>query len=232
VLLEDDFASIVQAVKLGRRIFDNLRKAMAYILAIHVPIAGMSLIPLMTGWPLVFFPVHIMFLELIIDPACSIVFEATPEEADLMTRPPRDPKRPLFGVRIVGLSLLQGIIVLVIILAVYGIALYRGRGESAARALVFTALVIANLGLIFTNRSWSRTILEMLRRPSPALWWVVGGALGFLGLVFYIPILRGLFHFSPLHPVDVAVAFAAGASSILWFEILKLFNGRRKRLKD
>jgi len=231
VLLEDDFASIVQAVKLGRRIFDNLRKAMAYILAIHVPIAGMSLIPLMTGWPLVFFPVHIMFLELIIDPACSIVFEATPEEADLMTRPPRDPKRPLFGIRIVGLSLLQGIIVLLIILAVYGIALYRGQGESDARALVFTALVIANLGLIFTNRSWSRTILETLRRPSPALWWVVGGALAFLGLVFYIPFLRNLFHFAPLRPMDVAVAFAAGASGILWFEALKLFNGRRKRSK-
>jgi Ca2+-transporting ATPase len=232
VLLEDDFASIVQAVKLGRRIFDNLQKAMAYILAIHVPIAGMSLIPLMTGWPLVFFPVHIMFLELIIDPACSIVFEATPEEADLMTRPPRDPKRPLFGVRIVGLSLLQGIIVLLIILAVYGVALYRGQGESTARALVFTALVIANLGLIFTNRSWSRTILEMLRRPSPALWWVVGGALAFLGLVFYIPFLRNLFHFAPLHPMEVAVAVAAGASGILWFEGLKLFNGWRRRVKN
>jgi Ca2+-transporting ATPase len=231
VLLEDDFASIVQAVKLGRRIFDNLQKAMAYILAIHVPIAGMSLIPLMTGWPLVFYPVHIMFLELIIDPACSIVFEATPEEADLMTRPPRDPKRPLFGGRIVGLSLLQGVIVLLITLAVYGAALVRGQGESDARALVFTTLVIANLGLIFTNRSWSRTIPETLRSPNPALWWVVGGALVFLGLVFYVPFLRGLFHFAPLHPVDVAIGLAAGASSILWFEVLKLFNGRRKRLK-
>jgi Ca2+-transporting ATPase len=232
VLLEDDFASIVQAVKLGRRIFDNLRKAMAYILAIHVPIAGMSLIPLMTGWPLVFYPVHIMFLELIIDPACSIVFEATPEEADLMTRPPRDPKRPLFGVRIVALSLLQGIIVLLIILAVYGVALYRGQGESAARALVFTTLVIANLGLIFTNRSWSRTIPETLRSPNPALWWVVGGALAFLALVFYIPFLRNLFHFAPLHPIDVAIGLAAGTSGILWFEVLKLFNGKRRRAKN
>jgi Ca2+-transporting ATPase len=231
VLLEDDFASIVQAVKLGRRIFDNLQKAMAYILAIHVPIAGMSLIPLMTGWPLVFYPVHIMFLELIIDPACSIVFEATPEEADLMTRPPRDPKRLLFGGRIVGLSLLQGVIVLMITLTVYGVTLYRGQGELDARALVFTTLVIANLGLIFTNRSWSRTIPETLRSPNPALWWVVGGALVFLALVFYIPFLRVLFHFAPLRPMDVAIGLAAGTSSILWFEALKLFNGRRKRLK-
>ena len=232
VLLDDDFGSIVQAVKLGRRIFDNLRKATAYILAIHVPIAGLSLLPLMAGWPLVFFPVHIMFLELIIDPACSIVFEATPEEADLMTRPPRDPAEPLFGGRVVGLSLLQGVIVLLITLAVYGASLNRGQSEPDARALVFTTLVIANLGLIFTNRSWSRTIPETLRAPSPALWWVVGGALVFLGLVFYIPFLRGLFHFAPLHPVDAAIGLAAGASGVLWFEALKLFNGRRRRSKN
>ncbi|MBI3596407.1 MAG: cation-translocating P-type ATPase [Nitrospirae bacterium] len=232
VLLEDDFGSIVQAVKLGRRIFDNLQKAMAYILAIHVPIAGLSLIPLMAGWPLVFFPVHIMFLELIIDPACSIVFEATPEEADLMSRPPRNPAGPLFGRRIVGLSLLQGVIVLLITLAVYGVALYRGQGEWEARALTFTTLVIANLGLIFTNRSWSRTIPETLRSPNPALWWVVWGALVFLGLVLYLPFLRDRFNFGSLHPIDLAIGLAAGASGILWFEMLKLLNGWRKRMRD
>ena len=232
VLLEDDFGSIVQAVKLGRRIFDNLQKAMAYTLAVHVPIAGLSLVPLMVGWPLVFFPVHIMFLELIIDPACSVVFEATPEEADVMTRPPRNPDGPLFGGRIVGLSLMQGVIVLLITLAVYGVALYHGKGEWEARALTFTTLVIANLGLIFTNRSWSRTIPETLRSPNPALWWVVGGAVVFLGLVLYLPFLRDRFDFGSLAPIDLAIGLTAGASSILWFEGLKLFNGWRKRVKD
>ena len=229
VLLEDDFGSIVQAVRLGRRIYDNLQKAMAYTLAIHVPIAGLSLVPLMVGWPLVFFPIHIMFLELIIDPACSVVFEAAPEESDVMTRPPRNPEGPLFGGRIVGLSLLQGMIVLVITLAVYGHALYRGQGEWEARALTFTTLVIANLGLIFTNRSWSRTIPGTLRSPNPALWWVVGGAVVFLGLVLYLPFLRDRFDFGPLNPIDLAIGFTAGASSILWFEGLKLFNGWRRR---
>ena len=232
VLLEDDFGSIVQAVKLGRRIFDNLQKAMAYTLAIHVPIAGLSLVPLMVGWPLVFFPVHIMFLELIIDPACSVVFEATPEEADVMTRPPRNPDGPLFGGRIVGLSLMQGVIVLLITLAVYGVALHGGQGEWEARALTFTTLVIANLGLIFTNRSWSRTIPETLRSPNPALWWVVGGAVVFLGLVLYLPFLRDRFDFGSLAPIDLVIGLTAGASSILWFEGLKLFNGWRKRVKD
>ena len=140
---------------------------MAYILAIHVPIAGMSLIPVLLQWPLVLLPVHVVFLELIIDPACSVVFEAEPEEADVMQRRPRDPKKPLFSRRSLALSFLQGFIVLAIVLAVYATSLYRGQGEAEARALTFTTLIVANLGLILTNRSWSRTILETLSSSQP-----------------------------------------------------------------
>ncbi len=228
VLLDDDFSSIVKAVRLGRRIFDNIKKAMAYILAIHIPIAGMSLIPVLLGWPLVLLPVHIVFLELIIDPSCSVVFEAEPEEADVMSRPPRDPRKPLFRGRTVGLSLLQGMIVLVIVLAVFVVSLYRGQGGPEARALTYTTLIIANLGLILTNRSWSRTIIETMKTPNAALWWVIGGALIFLGLVLYVPFLRDLFQFAYLHPIDLAICFMAGIASILWFEGLKLFNGRNR----
>ena len=229
VLLDDDFSSIVQAVKMGRRIFDNIKKAIAYIFAIHVPIAGMSLIPVLLKWPLVLSPVHIVFLELIIDPACSVVFEAEPEEANVMNRPPRNPKEPLFSRKTLAVSMLQGLSVLFIVLAVYGIALYRGQGESEARALTFTTLIIANLGLILTNRSWSRTILSTLRSPNAALWWVLGGAAVFLGLVLYLPVLRSLFRFSILHPIDLAICLAAGVVSILWFEGLKMVNGRQKQ---
>jgi Ca2+-transporting ATPase len=228
VLLDDDFSSIVQTVKLGRRIFDNIKKAIAYIFAVHVPIAGMSLIPVLFNWPLVLLPVHVVFLELIIDPACSVVFEAEPEEDDVMKRQPRNPKEPLFGRRTVGFSLLQGTIVLLIVLAVFIIAFYRGQGEQEARALTFTTLILANLGLIFTNLSWSGTIIETLRKPNAALWWVVGGAVLFLGLVLYVPFLRGLFRFAELHPVDLGICLAAGVVSILWFEGLKFINGKRK----
>ena len=131
-----------------------------------------------------------MFLELIIDPACSIVFEAEPEEADVMSRPPRNPQEPLFSRSTLALSLLQGISVLLIVLGVFGIALYRGLGEQEARALTFTTLIVANLGLILTNRSWSRTILSTLGSPNTALRWVLGGAAVFLGLVLYVPFLR------------------------------------------
>jgi len=227
VLLDDDFSSIVGAVRIGRRIFDNLKKAMAYIFAIHVPIVGLSLLPVLFGWPLILLPVHIVFLELIIDPACSIIFEAENEEKDIMLRSPRNPKEPLFGLRSIGLSILQGISVLVIVMAVFAISLKRGQGELDARTLTFTTLIIANLGLIFANRSWSRTILSTLLSPNPALWWISGGALLFLGLILYVPFLRQLFHFSTLHFTDLVICFAAGVISILWFELLKAFNGQK-----
>jgi len=232
VLLDDDFSSIVEAVKQGRRIFDNLKKGMAYILAIHVPIAGMTLIPVLLKWPLVLLPVHIAFLHLIIDPACSIVFEAEPEEADVMQRPPRNPNEPLFGKRMWAVSLLQGLGVLLILATLYGFALYRGQAESEARALAFTTLIIANLGLILINRSWSRTVLATIRSPNAALWWVTGGAAMFLGLVLYVPVLRQLFRFAELHWIDLGICIAAGVVSLMWFELFKLMSGRAEVIVD
>lgn len=229
VLLDDDFSSIVAAIKMGRRIFDNLKKAMAYIFAVHVPIVGMSLIPVLFGWPLVLFPVHIVFLELIIDPACSTVFEAEPEENGIMNRPPRDPEKSMFGLQMIGLSLLQGLSVLAIVFAVFYISMVRGQNEFETRALTFSTLIIANLGLIFTNRSWSRTIISSLRSPNAALWWVTGGTLILFSLLLYVPFLRDLFRLSILHPIDLAICFAAGLVSILWFEGLKVFNKKLKK---
>lgn len=222
VLLEDDFSSLVGAVRLGRRIFDNLRKALGYVFAIHVPIAGMSLLPVLFRWPLVLLPLHIVFLELIVDPACSTAFEAEPEETDVMQRPPRDPKQPLFNRKNIMLNLLQGAGTLAAILLVFVIALKRGQGELDARALAFTTLIVANLGLIWTNRSRSRTVFETLRSPNRALWWITGGALGFLALVLYVPFFRSLFQLSFLHPLDLAISFGAAALSVISFDLLKL----------
>jgi P-type Ca2+ transporter type 2C len=227
VLLDDDFTSIVQAVRLGRRIFDNLKKAMAYIFAIHVPIAGMSLIPVLFRWPLALLPVHIVFLELIIDPACSVVFEAEPEEADIMRRPPRDPRERLFGVQTLTLSLLQGLVVLASVAGVFAWAQLGDHGETEARALSFTTLIVANIGLILANRSWSETILTRLASPNRALWYVAGGAGAFLACALYVPVLREVFRFALLSADDVLVCVAVGAASILWFEPLKVWNARR-----
>jgi Ca2+-transporting ATPase len=227
VLLDDDFSSIVQAVRLGRRIFDNIRKAVAYVFAIHVPIAGLSLLPILLKWPMILTPVHIVFLELIIDPACSIVFEAEPEEADAMRRPPRNSSEPLFSRKTLGISILQGSVVLVLVLAVFGFTYLGGRGEEQARALSFATLIAANLALILTNRSRTRTILSTLRSPNAALWWVLAGAALFLGLVLSIPFLRQLFRFGAPQGVDLALCLATGALSIAWFEGLKVLRKRR-----
>jgi len=227
VLLDDDFASIVAAVRMGRRIFDNLRNAGAYIFAIHVPIAGMSLLPIVFGWPLVLMPVHIVFLELIIDPACSLVFEAEPEEADVMTRPPRRPEEPLFSRKTVGLALLQGAGVLAIVLTVFAVALSRGQGAEDARALAFTTLIVSNLALILANRSWTRTIAQSFRSKNSALPWVVGGALCLLVLLLAAPGPRELFGFSKLHADDLLLCLGAGLSGIAWFEAFKFFRARR-----
>ena len=227
VLLDDAFSSIVAAIRLGRRIFDNLKKAMSYVLAIHVPIAGLALIPVLLKWPLVLLPVHVVFLELIIDPACSIAFEAEPEEANVMNRPPRDPQQPLFDHRTVLLSFLQGASVLAIALAVFAIAHLRGEPETNTRALTFTTFIIANLTLILANRSWTRLIVTTLRSPNPALWWVIGGALAVLTLVLYVPFARDLFRFSRLHKMDLVICSIAGVFSVLWFEALKIFGRTR-----
>jgi Ca2+-transporting ATPase len=229
VLLDDDFSSIVEAVKLGRRIFDNIKKSIAYIFAVHVPIAGMSLIPVLLKWPLALLPVHIVFLELIIDPACSVVFEAEAEEADVMKRPPRKAKEPLIHGRTLLMCLLQGVTVLALVLGIYGWALSQGKGENDARAMSFVTMIVANLGLILTNRSWTRTILGTLRTPNPALWWVFGGAASFLILVIYVPYLKDLFRFDQLHPIDLGICFVTGVFSILWFEAFKVLNRRKAK---
>lgn len=228
VLLDDDFSSIVEAVKLGRRIFDNLRKAMAYILAVHIPIAGMSLLPVLFGWPLVLLPVQIVFMELIIDPACSVVFEAQVAEANLMQRPPRDPKEPLFTRATVLISVAQGIGVLIAVLTVLGISLWRGENEGQARAVVFVTLILSNLGLILVNRSWVHT--ASLRGHNPALKWVVGLALGFLIASLYVPFLREIFSFNFLNLDDILISVGASVTGLIWFEGLKklgLFSKRQ-----
>ncbi len=221
VVTDDDFTSIVGAVRLGRRIYDNLRRAMAYVVAVHIPIAGLSLLPVLLGWPIALFPVHIVFLELIIDPACSLAFEAEPGDPGLMRRPPRRPGAPLFDRRIVVVSLLEGASVLAVTLLAFRIGLSHTGAEASGRALAFAALIGGNVMLILVNRSWERSLVAMLGTRNFAAWAVIGGATLAVTIILATPFFRSLFRFGPASPGDLALAAGAGAASLLWFEVVK-----------
>lgn len=215
VLLDDNFASLVTAVRLGRRIDDNLRKAIGYILAVHVPIAGMSLIPVFFGWPLVLGPIHVVFLELIIDPVSSIVFEAEPEEPGVMSRPPRKADAPLFDAPLLLHGLLQGAVVLAASMGIFALGVHDAHGEEVSRCMAFVTLVLGNLGLILTNRSTTTSALRVLMRPNKALAFVVVTTLVALTLSISVPWLRGIFGFAPLTMPRLGEAAGAALGCVI-----------------
>lgn len=228
VLMDDNFGSIVGSIKMGRRIFDNLQKALGYIFAIHVPIAGLSLIPVFfSGYPLVLWPVHVVFMELIIDPSCSVIFEAEKAENNVMSRPPRNLNEPFFGAKKILISCLQGVWILLATLGIYFITLKLGYEIGQVRAMTFTTLIIANVMTILTNRSWNESIFTILRTPNPTVKWVAGGALLFITLILNIPFLQKMFQFSPITIFEALTVICLGISTIVWFELFK--HSRRKR---
>jgi P-type Ca2+ transporter type 2C len=219
VLLDDDFASIVHAMRLGRRIYDNLQKAMGFIIAVHIPIAGLAILPLALGLPIFLAPAHIAFLEMIIDPVCSIVFEAEPEEADIMRRPPRDPQQPLFTSRTILTRIVQGACVLAVVGATFAAGTAWGLSEGSVRAVAFLALVLSVLGLVVANRSL-HSVASALVHPNAAFGLVIAVVLLAVLGVMSLADLRDLFHFGPLDWRGVSLAAAAGVASLILLDLL------------
>jgi len=213
VLMEDDFGAIVKGLRMGRRILDNVRKGMVFVLAVHVPIAGLALLPLLLGWPPLFMPVHIAFLELVIDPVCAIVFEAEGDEDDVMARPPRDPAAPIVSADLVRLGLGQGGAALAMLAALYVGVTWAGHSVEEARAAVFAALVGSLAALVLANRSYSVALGVSLRRSNPALWTVLLVSVSLLGLAMTVPALRSVFRFG--EPSAVTLGLAGMASMAL-----------------
>ncbi|MDD3768957.1 MAG: cation-translocating P-type ATPase, partial [Aminobacterium colombiense] len=222
VLVDDAFSSIAKAVRMGRRIFDNIRKALAFVVTVHVPIAGMSLLPVFfSDWPMVLLPVHIVFLELIIDPTCSVVFEAEEEEEDVMQRLPRDRSKPLFDIRTVLFALFQGFSILCVVALVFTSYIKAGSSPDRARALAFSTLVFSNLALILTNRSWTKNAWALLKIPNRAFWSVLVGSILFLAASFAVGPLKAVFKFETLSAMEFAKCFGLGLALLLWFELIK-----------
>lgn len=228
VITDDDFTSIARGVRQGRGIFDNLRKATTYLIAVHVTIFGMSLVPVFVlDWPLVLLPVQIAFLEFIIDPTCSIVFEAEETDPRIMEQPPRRVGAPLFGRSELLRAGLQGLSSLAATLGVYAWALSEGRPDAQVRSLAFATLVLGNVALIVVNRSTRLSAWRTLRdRSNRTFWWVVTVALSLLWLVLAVTPLRRAFDLGVIGPGDVAVAGGAAAAGVAWVEIAKVLRRR------
>jgi Ca2+-transporting ATPase len=227
VLLDDDFGSIVKAVRMGRRIYDNLRKAMGFIVAVHIPIAGIALLPLLTGMPLLLGPIHIAFIEMIVDPVCSLAFEVETEERNVMQRPPRRPATPLFSRWLVGWSVIQGSTVLAV---AGGLTLYfwhSGLDGGHLRSAAFLALVMGITSLILINRRFSSSIGAALRRPNPALAMVLLGVATILLMTQFVPSIADLFLFAPISWREMATIALASTAAMFALERLKPLWGSR-----
>lgn len=230
VIIDDNFSSIVTGVRHGRGILNNLRKALAYVVAVHVPIIGMVVIPIVVpGWPLVLLPVQIAFLELIIDPACSIVFGSEEADPAIMDQPPRAVGEPMFNRRIIALSLAQGLSVLFATLVVYRLSITRGLSEESVRSVSFAAIVMSNLWLILVNRSWRLSFgRALVERRNPTLKWIMIATVTMLACVLFVPIFRDAFEFGSISAFDAGTAMAASIGGVAWFEVYKLIQKSKR----
>lgn len=228
VLTDDDFSSIVSAVKMGRRIYDNLRKSFTYVFSLHIPIAGMAMIPAaFADYPIIYFPVHIAFLELIIDPACSIVFEMEKEEENIMERPPRSAEESLFGTKRLIIGALQGLGVLLLLVIMYFWGINNGMGDNHLRAHIFTTLVFSNLMLITTNRSWQKNLVQIIRTPNKGMTFLFLGVFAIVLLMTQVPSITNIFHLEAMSVMETLTCLILGNLSVAWFEIYKLIVNKK-----
>jgi Ca2+-transporting ATPase len=227
VLLDDNFASIVAAIRSGRRIFDNLQKAMSYVLAIHIPIIGMALIP--SFWselPIFLMPIHIVFLELIIDPICSVAFELEQEEKGIMTRLPRAKNMSFFGIRKISLSILKGLVLFLAVFLMYFYCLIQGLSNSETRAVSFLTLILGNLFLILTSLSDSRIFFAVFKERNFAVWLILIVSITLSAIIYSQPDMKKLFHFDVPNLNHFFSAFITGFSALIIFEFIKLLKNK------
>lgn len=215
VLLDDHFSSMVNTIAMGRRIYDNLKKAMIYIFAIHVPIAGLAFLPLLFDMPAILTPLLIALIEMVVDPGCSIVLEAEQAERDIMQRPPRDPAADILSIPVMIWGFYQGALSTVVLGLLWSLSLQKEMPIDETRSLMFASLLIVNIVLILVNRTFNPSLSQAFGKRNPFLGWGTAWVILFFGALLYWPHSRKLFDFGPLHIHDIA--YAAGASLLLLF---------------
>lgn len=236
VLLDDDFASIVKAMRSGRKIFDNLQKAMSYIIAIHIPIIGLVLLPaFFPSLPILLMPLHIVFLELIIDPVCAIAFESEQEERNIMSQPPRNPNELFFGMNKILSSFTRGLFLFAMVIVVYFLSITEGHTPGEVRAIAFSSLIIGNVFLILTSLSNSRSFISVIKEKNLAVFIISIAALLFLFLTISIPFLQNIFSFQFPTYRHFIISILGASLMLVIFEFtkkLKQLNSRGKHYTD
>jgi len=233
ILLEDDLSKMVDAIAMGRKIYTNLKKAIQYIISIHIPIILTVFIPLALGWiyPNIFSPIHIIFLEIIMGPTCSIIYENEPMEKNTMSQKPKALTTTFFNWKELSISVLQGLVITAGTLFVYQYAVNSGYDEALTRTMTFTVLIVANIFLTLINRSFYYSILTTMRYKNNLVLFIIFITIAIVGLILYVNPLTTFFKFETLNLMQLSVCVAIGFISTSWFELLKLAKRIKQNMK-
>ncbi|GAB4033807.1 cation-translocating P-type ATPase [Spirosoma jeollabukense] len=223
ILSKDDLASMVEAIALGRRIYQNLKKAVAYIISIHIPIILIVTLPLLVNWQYanLLSPIHIILLELIMGPTCSIAFEQEPAEKGLMHQPPRPLSTTFLTANELGMSIIQGLLIALATLMVYYFGMQQGQSIETVRTITFSTLVLSNIGLTLVSRSNRDSLLQTLKKNNPVLWSVLGITVFILAVSLFVPAIRSFMQFAPLSRVQLGQCLLASFAGTFWVEVYK-----------
>ncbi len=230
ILVEDDLSKMVDAIASGRKIYTNLKKAIRYIISIHIPIILTVFLPLALGWiyPNIFSPIHIIFLELIMGPTCSIIFENEPMESNTMLNKPRPFTTTFFNWKELASSVMQGLVIAAGTLVVYQYAVHKNCNEAVTRTMVFTALIVANIFLTLVNRSFYYSVLTTIRYKNKMILFIIGITVFISVMLLYLPPVTHFFEFEQLNLSQLGVSFVIGFISVVWYELVKLRERMRK----
>ncbi|HKO77568.1 MAG TPA: cation-translocating P-type ATPase [Flavobacterium sp.] len=231
ILIDDDFSKMTEAIAMGRKIYINLKKAIQYIISIHIPIILIVFIPLILGWiyPNIFSPVHIIFLELIMGPTCSIIYENEPMEPNLMKQKPRPFTNTFFSLKEITISIIQGFVITLGLLFIYQYSTKNGFSQDLTRTMVFLTLISANIFLTLANRSFYYSIFKTLKYKNNLVLLIIGTTLLITGLLLIVPIFRAFFQFESIEPLQIGFSVLIGFVSVVWIEIFKFFRRRKEK---
>jgi Ca2+-transporting ATPase len=229
ILIEDDFSKMIDAVAMGRKIYNNLKKAIQYIISIHIPIILIVFIPLALGWiyPNIFSPVHVIFLEIIMGPTCSIIYENEPMERNLMLLQPRPFTSTFFKLKEITISIIQGLVITIGLLFMYQYCVATNCSENTTRTAVFLTLISSNIFLTLTNRSFYYSIFTTLQYKNNLVLWIIGTTILVTASLLFVPLFASFFHFERVSGIQMGLSILVGIVSVLWIEIYKGFKRRK-----